>query len=50
MLQNFRPRFAANVGKMFAEKERNVLRQKNCKARLSIEQICVLGLRNVNCS
>ena len=34
----------ASVGKVFAEGERNILRQKNCKQRLSIERIvCDLG-------
>ena len=38
----------ARVEKFFAEKEWNILRQKNCKRCLSFEQICV-RLRSVNC-
>ena len=39
---------AVSVGKFFAEKERNILRQKNRKVRLRIKRICV-RLKNVNC-
>ena len=35
----------ASVGKLFVEKEQNILGQKNYKAHLSIEQIGIYGIK-----